>query len=109
MSLRIERPKAGKQDKQMEEIVHFMIKTKEQIIEYPVIFIAAWSGDKLKIFTKRDKDGKIISMCIISVFENPVDGMKTFIESFTAGNDDIFEECVKFLRAAHGITRTTDD
>lgn len=101
MTLRILRPKVGKEDELMQEIVLFMMTSKETIIEYPVIFVQAWASEKMKVFAKRGEDGAIVSMCIISVFENPVDGMKTYIESFTGGEEDIFQECVKFLQEVY--------
>ncbi len=102
MNIKLERPKTGQEDKIMQDIVHFMVRTKQQIIEYPIIFVRAWAGDKLKVFSQRNEDtGEIVNMCIISVFENPVNGRRTFIESFTAGEDDIFDKCIEILEAAN--------
>lgn len=86
INVNIEYPREGKQDEQMREIVLFMVKHGQIILE-PVLFCLAWHEQKMRVYTLRDKDNQIEGMCIISLITDPVTGRIHKIENFKGGVD----------------------
>lgn len=83
--IKIEIPKEGQEEKQMMELVEFMLQ-HGQIIYYPVIFLQGWFEKKIKVFTKRE-DGKITGLHVVYLFTCPITSSIKFITGYKAGED----------------------